>query len=236
MAFTLEEIVPWGRSYTEYVDMFALSSSDLTKTLLGCGDGPAAFNAVLSQSGGNIISVDPLYEFDATAIAERIDETFPVVLEQVRLNQHEFVWHTLSSVDELGKIRRNAMDMFLTDYPQGLADGRYRCESLPTLDFKNQTFELALCSHLLFLYSEQLSLDFHLAAIHELCRVATEVRIFPLLELGTKPSRHLPEVLSYLAKAGYQTECVTVAYEFQQSGNQMLVIKPVFKENTYANL
>lgn len=227
MGFTLEEIVPWGRSYAEYVDMFALAPADLAKTLLGCGDGPAAFNATLSQAGDHIISVDPLYEFNAAAIAKRIDETFPIVLEQVRLNQHEFVWHTISSVDALSEIRRNAMDAFLADYPQGLANGRYRCESLPTLNFKEHTFELALCSHLLFLYSEQLSLDFHVAAIAELCRVAIEVRIFPLLELGAKPSRHLAAILTHLANVGYQAEIVTVAYQFQQGGNQMLVIKPI---------
>lgn len=227
MGFTLAEIVPWGRSYAEYVDMFALTPSDLAKTLLGCGDGPAAFNAVLSQAGGHIISVDPLYELNAAAIAKRIDETFPIVSEQVRLNQHEFVWCTIASVDELRETRRNAMEAFLADYPQGLADGRYRCESLPALNFKEHIFELALCSHLLFLYSEQLSLDFHLAAIAELCRVAIEVRIFPLLELGAKPSRHLSAILTYLANAGYQAEMVRVAYEFQQGGNQMLVIKSI---------
>ena len=45
--------------------------------------------------------------------------------------------------------------------------------------FADREFDLALCSHLLFLYSEQLTADFHLASIRELCRVAGEVRVFP---------------------------------------------------------
>lgn len=47
-----------------------------------------------------------------------------------------------------------------------------------------RSFDLAVCSHLLFLYSEHLSEDFHVESIKELCRVAGEARIFPLLELG----------------------------------------------------
>lgn len=39
MAFTLDKVVPWGRSYDEYVAMFALSSDDLRRRILGCGDG-----------------------------------------------------------------------------------------------------------------------------------------------------------------------------------------------------
>lgn len=45
MGLTLNEIVPWGRSYDEYVAMFGLTESDRQSRILGCGDGPAAFNA-----------------------------------------------------------------------------------------------------------------------------------------------------------------------------------------------
>ena len=44
MSFSLKQIVPWGRSFAEYVAMFALSGDDLGKRILGCGDGPAAFD------------------------------------------------------------------------------------------------------------------------------------------------------------------------------------------------
>jgi hypothetical protein len=45
MAFALDTVVPWGRSYDEYLAMFGLSGDELRLRLLGCGDGPAAFNA-----------------------------------------------------------------------------------------------------------------------------------------------------------------------------------------------
>lgn len=48
MGFALDKVVPWGRSYEEYISMFDLSEADLQLRILGCGDGPAGFNSVLS--------------------------------------------------------------------------------------------------------------------------------------------------------------------------------------------
>jgi hypothetical protein len=75
---------------------------------------------------------------------------------------------------------------------------------------------------LLFLYSAQLSREFHLAAIQELLRVACEVRIFPLLALDCRPSPHLAPVLAWAASHGVRAEVRRVPYEFQVGGNQML--------------
>jgi hypothetical protein len=57
MGFTLDKVVPWGRSYDEYVAMFDLTSSDLKLRVIGCGDGPAGFNAELTRRGGTVVSV-----------------------------------------------------------------------------------------------------------------------------------------------------------------------------------
>jgi hypothetical protein len=228
MTFTLSEIVPWGRSYDEYLSMFSLSPEDLQGNILGCSDGPASFNAVLTSraKGGSVISVDPLYAFSAEEIQQRIEATSAIVLEQTRKNQEEFVWKHIASVEELGRIRMTAMAEFLRDFEQRRAEDRYVNGSLPQLDFADQAFDLALCSHFLFLYSEQLSEEFHLAAIKELCRVAAEARIFPLLELGSKKSRHLESVIAQLQREGYQAEIQRTVYEFQKGGNEMLVISP----------
>lgn len=61
MPFTLDQVVPWGRSYDEYVAMFALTGEDLRKRILGCGDGPASFNAELTRRGGAVVSAQGLY-------------------------------------------------------------------------------------------------------------------------------------------------------------------------------
>lgn len=227
MSFELEKVVPWGRSFEEYISMFKLSPNDLQGNILGCGDGPASFNSSLSKRDGKIISVDPIYQFSVEDIQNRIDETYDVVLEQTRNNKDEFVWENIKTPEELGDIRSKAMREFMFDFPKGIEDGRYVSGQLPDLPFSSQRFDLAVCSHLLFLYSEQLSEHFHVESIVELCRVAEEVRIFPLLELGAKPSRHLESVVARLEKQNYDTSIETVPYEFQKNGNQMLKIRLV---------
>lgn len=222
MGFTLEKVVPWGRSFDEYVAMFSLTEGDLRKSILGCGDGPAAFNAELTKRGGRVVSADPVYRFSVAGISARIAATYDKVMEQTRANRGEFVWKNIKSVEELGRVRMAAMESFLADFPQGA--GRYIAAELPSLPFHDREFELALCSHFLFLYSEQYPAEFHIRAIQELCRVADEVRIFPLLELGARKSRHLGRVVGELEQSGYSCAVEKVPYEFQKGGNQMLKV------------
>jgi hypothetical protein len=58
--FTLDRVVLWGRSFDEYRRMFNLTSEDLGGRIVGCGDGPASFNAEATVQGRQVISCDPL--------------------------------------------------------------------------------------------------------------------------------------------------------------------------------
>lgn len=224
MSFTLSTVVPWGRSYDEYISMFSLSPSDLKKSILGCSDGPASFNSILTKQEGSIISVDPLYSCTTDQIKKRIAETYETVLEQTRKNQNEFVWSNISSVEELGKIRMSAMNEFIKDFDKGKREKRYINASLPQLPFKDKQFDIALCSHFLFLYSEQLTEKFHFESIKELCRVARIVKIFPVLELGSVKSRHLEAIITKFEKENYRVGLRKVVYEFQKGGNELFEI------------
>ena len=44
MNFHYKDIVPWGRSFDEYLDMFNLSEEDLMRDIVGVGDGPASLS------------------------------------------------------------------------------------------------------------------------------------------------------------------------------------------------
>ena len=221
--FTLSSVVPWGRSYAEYVRMFALSPADLEGRILGCGDGPASFNVEATRRGSHVISCDPLYRFDAAQIRQRIGETSTEVLEQARKNAHEFVWdEAIPDVDALKRVRMRAMDAFLDDYEQGRRDGRYVDAELPAMPFTQGSFDLALCSHFLFLYSQQHDAAFHIQSTRELCRVAREVRVFPLLALGGQRSPHVGPVRDALRDAGYIVTVERVPYEFQRGGDEMM--------------
>jgi hypothetical protein len=226
MAFTLENIVPWGRSCDEYVRMFALTEEDLSSRILGCGDGPASFNAVLSGRGGHVVSVDPLYAFDEARIRGRIDETYEIVMAETLRNRESFVWDAIPSPEALGALRMSAMKSFLADFESGKREGRYVAAELPSLPFEDRRFDLGLCSHFLFLYSAHLSAEFHLSALREMLRVARQVRVFPLLTLDGRPSPHLASSREGLAESGFAAAVRRVPYEFQRGGNEMLVVTP----------
>jgi hypothetical protein len=223
--FELSDVVPWGRSFDEYMAMFALSERDLARKTVGCADGPASFNARLTARGGAVVSVDPLYRWSADEIRERIATITPIVLEQTRQNADAFVWTHITSIDGLADVRRAAMTEFLADYDRRDARERYIDASLPSLPFADRMFELAICSHFLFLYSAQHDLEFHVDSLIELARVAEEVRVFPLLELGGSESRHLRDTMQALGGRGLCATRQRVPYEFQRGGNEMLIVR-----------
>lgn len=54
MVMKLEKVVPFGRSLDEYKSMFALSSDDLKKNIVGIGDGPS-FSAETFALGKTVV-------------------------------------------------------------------------------------------------------------------------------------------------------------------------------------
>lgn len=222
MAFSVDHIVPWGRSLDEYRRMFALNEADLSRRILGCGDGPASFNCEWTQRGGYVVSLDPIYEYSKHQIAQRFEAIYPQMLAELQQNADDFVWSYIRSPQDLGERRRAAMQLFIGDYDLGKEQGRYRAESLPQLSFADAEFDLALSSHFLFLYSDHLSLEFHRQSLHEMLRVATEVRIFPLLKVGGQPSQHVDVLAAELRSDEYSVQFCKVDYEFQRGGDTML--------------
>jgi hypothetical protein len=218
----LSSIVPWGRSLDEYRAMFALSHADLQRVMLDCGGGPASFNAEATIVGAQVVSVDPIYEYSTADIESRVVATFESVISQTRAQADRFVWDLFTDPDALALARLHAMRRFLIDYESGTQARRYVPGSLPSLPFADATFSLGLCSHLLFLYSDHLSFEQHIAAVRELLRVAVEVRIFPLLTLFGKPSPYIAPLLEVMRADGHAVEEVKVEYEFMRGGNTML--------------
>ena len=223
--FTLDQVVTWGRSFDEYRRMFALNDDELGLRIVACADGPAGFNAEATRRGATVISCDPLYRWDTHQIRERITATCDMMLAETRRNAGEFVWSSIRSVEELGQVRMAAMQAFLDDFSSGKVEGRYVDAELPLLPFADASFDLALCSHFLFLYSSQLGETFHCSAIGEMCRVATEVRIFPLLALGGRRSPFVDPCVEHLRSLGFEAAVVKVPYEFQRGGDEMLRIR-----------
>ena len=214
-----DTVVPWGRSFAEYVSLFALTESDLSRSILDCAGGPSSFNAEMQGRGHDVISVDPIYADSLEEIGRRIELARDVLIRRARENPDRFVWSYIPSPQHLREIRMSAMQKFLVDYATDSARDRYLPQSLPNLTFADKQFELALCSHFLFLYSEQLDARFHVESVREMLRVAQEVRIFPVTDFSGELSPHLSVV-----RCEFSTELVAVPYEFLRGANQMLIV------------
>lgn len=225
MGLKLDKVIPWGRSLDEYIAMFHLTSSDRDLAILDCAGGPASFNIEMTRQGKKVISCDPIYQFTAPEIAQRIQESYQTVVQGVKANFDCYNWTDFESPEQLGEIRMSAMQQFLEDLPLGIQQNRYVTGELPSLTFKNRQFDIALCSHFLFTYSDHFSADFHLESINELCRVAQEVRIFPLLKISGETVPILSQIIKELVKQGHSAEIEEVCYEFQNGGNQMLRVR-----------
>ncbi len=204
--------------------MFALTPADVAGGVLDCGGGPASFTAESAAAGVRVAAVDPLYAQAGAEIEARFEATLEPMLAQVRATPADWTWSYHRGPEDLAANRRAALARFLADYEAGRREQRYLVGELPALPLRAGAFGLALCSHLLFLYSTLLSEEFHVRSVLELCRVAGEVRLFPLLTLAREPSVHVAAVREAVGAAGWRSAVVAVNYELQRGGNQMLRI------------
>jgi len=224
MPFELKNTVPWGRNLEEYAKIFNLTEQNFQSRIISLGDGPASFNAEMTQLNRSVVSLDPIYQFGRSELKQRIAETKETVIEQTKSNIENFVWKNIRDVNHLETIRMNAMMQFLDDFEAGKEEGRYIYHELPnTTEYSDLSFDLGLSSHFLLLYS-QLGVEFHIQSIAEMLRICREVRIFPLLNLDAKRSEVLEPVIEYF-NSDFRVEIKPVDYEFQKSGNEMLVIR-----------
>ena len=96
---------------------------------------------------------------------------------------------------------------------------RLELKELGRDEISDQHFELALCSHQLF--SED-DLDYQVKTLFDLCRVASEVRVFPLLNLKGELTQSLGPVMQAMQENNVGVEVKEVPFEFQKIGNAML--------------
>ena len=225
MSLRLDQTVPFGRSLREYELMFSLSEADRRRRILDSAAGPSSFNAELTAAGGDVRSIDPLYQFTGAEIQRQFFSTLDHVIEQVRATPQNWVWGYHRDPEDLRRNRIAAMETFVADYSEGRRTGRYICGALPNLPFEADRFDLALSSHFLFLYSDHFDAAFHLAAIRALLQVAREVRIFPLLALRAERSQHVNPVCEELRREGHHLSIERVEYELQRGGNEMLRVQ-----------
>jgi len=229
MSVTLDSVVPWGRSLDEYSKMFNLPSDIHEIKIASLADGPASFNAEVTRLGGDVVSIDPIYCLTIDEIKDAFEKSAETVIGQVKATPDNWTWSYHSCPDGLLRAREKVLDEFLSDFVTGIDQGRYIEGSLPDTGLEESSCDLALCSHFLFLYSEHFDYDFHIASIREMCRLADDVRVFPILTLKQDISPYLYPIMNELREDGYMCSIEKVDYELQKGGNEMLKITKVNK-------
>jgi Methyltransferase domain len=198
--------------------MFGLRDDDLAGlSILDCCAGASSFAA---ESQERVVAVDPAY-----ASPDLGDQVWAGLRETDRIigdNEEHFDWSWYGDRKRRTLLRTTAARLFLDDFKQR-AD-RYVAGALPNLPFADSSFDLVMCSHLLFTWSDVLSVEWHRRAFAELARVARrEIRVFPLVVQGVgSPVPFLDDLRSDLG----DSEVRTVAFRFQRDADQMLVVRP----------
>jgi hypothetical protein len=218
-----DDVLITSRSFAEYEAFFALSPADLTRGVLDCSAGASGFAAVANARGGRVIATDPAYRGGTEPLAAEAAASLATAGAIVDHHEDRFTWRWYGSRERRDELRRHALAGFLADlraHPAGYVAG-----SLPHLPFADGAFGLALCSHLLFTWSDVLDEAWHERALLELLRVAGEIRVFPLVVQGTGAAvPFLPALLDRLGGLGHRAEVVDVPYEFQRGGHRMLTV------------
>lgn len=79
-------------------------------------------------------------------------------------------------------------------------------KTLPQLPYSDQSYDLALCSQILFLDDANYTENFCVELLVELCRVANEARVWPVMNNHGHPSLYLGPVLKILQEKAFGVE------------------------------
>jgi hypothetical protein len=210
-----------SRSAAEYHAMFDLTPGDLAGPVLDCGAGGSSLAA---DTEGGVVAVDPAYVLGRHDLAVRVRAGLRDGDRIIDAHADRFDWRWYGGPARRAEMRRAAADRFLSDL--GERPHRYLAGALPNLPLASGRFDLVLCSHLLFTWSDRLDEDWHRRAIDELVRVARrQVQIFPLVVQATAESVAFLDVLrTELRAAGHRCDVRQVPYMFQRGADHMLVI------------
>jgi SAM-dependent methyltransferase len=221
----VDGIISWGRTLDEYRAFFALDDLSAYESIVDVGAGPASFTAEVNELGTPCTAVDPMYVADdVEQIRAKFEATRKDVLTSFEKSPERFLWGYYGTPERLQTIRRGALERCLVDRAEHASKQRYVPARLPALPFEDGAFDLALCSHMLFLYSHVLDVEFHLRAVEELLRIAREVRIYPLVALEGGPSPYLEAVVNKLRETDVALELVPVKFEHLPGATKMLRI------------
>ena len=194
------------------------------KRVLDCPSGVSSFVQEACKKGIDAHGNDIIYQFDKDAIVERAQQSIEKIYENT-------AWMNGFNFDFYGDIQNHKRhrEQAFKGFDKHYSAQRYSNHTLPVLDYPDQSFDLILSSHLLFVYDDRFTYEFHLQAIQEMLRVAKKVQIFPLINFQNPHEKKEKNFSPYVYRLlddlkEYKINIEKVNFEFQLRGNYQMVI------------
>jgi hypothetical protein len=223
--YTVKGFAFIGRTFNEYKQMFELSATDLqSNSFLDCPGGSCSFTAEATKQNIEATALDIEYG--------KSPDIFKTICEnetkKIKIGFSDakslFRWDYYKNLDNLISIRETAARLFLNDYVDNPTN--YNQCTLPSIPLNDDSFDIVLSGHFLFLYADRLPFEFHLKTIEELLRVCKkEIRIYPLIGLDGKRYPELDALLEILKTKGFSPSIKKIDFEFLKGSNHLLIIK-----------
>ena len=214
--FAIPYVAFLGRTYKEYLEMFSLQESGLSGSkTLDVASGPNSFISEAISKGFDVTGCDPMYATPSEQIRDKGRESLTRYFRDLEADPGEVVFKNYAAWKEK---KHQANDEFADHYAAHKDQGLYIYGRMPQLPFPDQSFDRVLSANLLFAYSpviaggistnNQFDLDFHLAAVTDIARVARhEIRLSPSGAFVHPPRPHdyLNPVMRLLGTLGFET-------------------------------
>ncbi|MFB6176267.1 MAG: hypothetical protein ABEI99_03820, partial [Halobaculum sp.] len=152
--YEIDGVAFLGRTFTEYCQFFGLDPGALSdRTVLDCPGGAGGFTAGATARGADARAVDPVYGPDVSSVAERGRRDVRRAMDALDGVGDLYNWDFYDDPEDLESYRWSALGRFLADY--STSPERYVPAALPSLPFPDDSFDLVLSAHLLFLYADE---------------------------------------------------------------------------------
>ena len=207
--------------------MFRLDDATLRGArILDAASGVSSFCAEANAQGYQVTATDRIYTLTPDEVEQKCSSDLDDMLVKLSGVTDNYVWDYFPDMDALKAQRESAYRAFVADYRQ-YSHERYIPTEYPVSGFTDGQFDLALVSHFLFLYDEQLNYNFHRRTLLELLRIAREVRLFPLVNLRTERASAVTQMLADPVFAPYSISIERVDYEFIRNSSEVMIIRHV---------
>lgn len=220
MEITSIATTSWVCNFKDYIEMYDLSKEDLKKSMFDFPAGISSFNAEATEKKLNVVSADPLYHLPPDKMFVRANQLLAANVAHLKETRERLKNTSDAALRQVIELWQHTEQLFLKDYARGCAEKRYIAANLPVLPFETHQFELALCTDLMFYHA--LSHEDIIAMFYALSRVASEVRIYPLLDHHGKITEELGPFMLWLQQNNFGVEVREVPYTIQKGGNAML--------------